>query len=628
MKTKSLFHSHPHQPFASAAQPPSFLTGDNDPPPTISTDLTARTHRAGAQQHHAPRLAFVALLVLFSLLLEAGLVRGQSTAPCVTIQCPPDFFAVASSATGTVVTYQVSASTQCARTVNVVCTPPSGSLFGLGATEVTCVAMDDFGNTAQCEFSVTVVDATPPVINAPTQVVARCSGPSGAVVDYTVTATDESDPAPRLYCVPPPGSEFPIGTNTVTCVAVDARNNQSTVSFPVIVEGDCTADCLAITCPRDIQVSVRAGTNRVVTFSVTASNLCGGFEVPVYCEPPSGWAFPLGTTKVECLATNLGAQQKCSFNVTVLDTTAPTIKVSQPLVVACQGYDIHAQAGAAVAYPLMVTDNSDPAPEINCTPPSGSWLPLGTNQVVCVARDASGNEASKTFQVVVISGPKCEVSVPVTELAPDNWGFELGMVGWIPSGDAFAYQPVVGEVMRVRRIQHLTQQMDENIGGDYWEGLTYRIGFKGLHWIGTADNYPVPQGGLFDTEQPDESLTGELLSKPFTIEKPYISFLIGGQSDPDDLRVELLVETDAGDANAVRIGSTYYHIEYSATGHDRELMRRVGWRESAHSYRGRFHDRTLERRRLSVRGHAPAFSASEYRGQRLPGGGAFRAAGV
>ena len=45
----------------------------------------------------------------------------------------------------------------CAGT-SVVCTPPSGSVFGLGVTTVSCVATDAVGNTASCSFTVTVFD--------------------------------------------------------------------------------------------------------------------------------------------------------------------------------------------------------------------------------------------------------------------------------------------------------------------------------------------------------------------------------------------------------------------------------------------------------------------------------------
>ena len=80
-------------------------------------------------------------------------------------------------------------------------------------------------------------ESVPPVLSCPSSVfmVERYGSPPGEIVDFTVTASDESDPAPRVVCVPPSGSVFPIGTTLVTCTATDACGNQSTCEFPVTV---------------------------------------------------------------------------------------------------------------------------------------------------------------------------------------------------------------------------------------------------------------------------------------------------------------------------------------------------------------------------------------------------------
>ncbi len=46
----------------------------------------------------------------------------------------------------------------CDPSVNVSCSPASGSIFHVGTTTVTCTSTDDCGNTATCSFPVTVVD--------------------------------------------------------------------------------------------------------------------------------------------------------------------------------------------------------------------------------------------------------------------------------------------------------------------------------------------------------------------------------------------------------------------------------------------------------------------------------------
>ena len=80
-------------------------------------------------------------------------------------------------------------------------------------------------------------DSTPPLLFCPASVHAAdgFGSPPGEVVNYIVTASDESDPSPSLACVPPPGSFFPPGTTLVTCTATDATGNQSSCQFPVTV---------------------------------------------------------------------------------------------------------------------------------------------------------------------------------------------------------------------------------------------------------------------------------------------------------------------------------------------------------------------------------------------------------
>jgi hypothetical protein len=80
-------------------------------------------------------------------------------------------------------------------------------------------------------------DSVPPTLSCPSSVFVteRFGSPLGEIVNYSVTASDEVDPAPGIVGVPPSGSLFPIGTTLVTCTATDASGNQSTCQFPVTV---------------------------------------------------------------------------------------------------------------------------------------------------------------------------------------------------------------------------------------------------------------------------------------------------------------------------------------------------------------------------------------------------------
>jgi hypothetical protein len=80
-------------------------------------------------------------------------------------------------------------------------------------------------------------DTTPPVMTLPSGVAADATSPAGATVSYTVTATDDFDPHPSVWCAPASGSLFPIGDTTVHCTATDASGNASHGSFTVHVKG-------------------------------------------------------------------------------------------------------------------------------------------------------------------------------------------------------------------------------------------------------------------------------------------------------------------------------------------------------------------------------------------------------
>jgi HYR domain len=72
-----------------------------------------------------------------------------------------------------------------------------------------------------------------------------------------------------------------------------------------------------IVCPRDISLPPDPGTcSAVVTFSPKATDNCP--DVAVVCDPPSGTAFPIGTTTVTCTATDTsGNASDCAFAVVV-----------------------------------------------------------------------------------------------------------------------------------------------------------------------------------------------------------------------------------------------------------------------------------------------------------------------
>ena len=329
--------------------------------------------------------------------------EGQTAACCFnvtvvdttppTIDCPDDMTVECTSANGAVVTFTVTASDLCDTEVEVVCTPASGSQFPFGTTEVCCVATDCSDNTITCCFDVTIVDTTPPTIDCPDDMTVECTSELGAIVTYTVTATDTCDSAPIVECVPASGSQFPFGTTQVCCTARDDQGLTATCCFNVTVV-DTTPP--TIDCPDDMTVECTSENGAVVVYTVTATDNCD--PAPrIDCVPASGSQFPFGTTQVCCTATDdSGLTATCCFDVTVVDTTPPTIDCPDDVTVECTGPD-----GAIVVFTVTATDNCDPAPAIDCVPASGSRFPIGTTEVCCTATDDSGLTSTCCFDVIV-----------------------------------------------------------------------------------------------------------------------------------------------------------------------------------------------------------------------------------
>ena len=151
--------------------------------------------------------------------------------PALTV--PADFTVNATSPSGALVSYVVSASDNVA-VASLTCSPMSGSGFAIGSTGVTCIATDPSGNQASATFRVTVLDQEPPALTMPADFAVNATSPSGAVVSYVVSASDNVAVA-SLTCSPTSGSGFAIGTTGVTCMATDPSGNQARATFRVTV---------------------------------------------------------------------------------------------------------------------------------------------------------------------------------------------------------------------------------------------------------------------------------------------------------------------------------------------------------------------------------------------------------
>ncbi len=122
------------------------------------------------------------------------------------------------------------------------------------------------------------VDTTPPVLTLPQSVSVNATGPNGATVSYTASATDAVDGPVPVTCTPPSGSTFAIGDTTVYCTASDSTGNIASGSFVVHVvgAGGQLADLLA--------AATNAGPGSALADKVTlAQSYLAAGNIPAAC---------------------------------------------------------------------------------------------------------------------------------------------------------------------------------------------------------------------------------------------------------------------------------------------------------------------------------------------------------
>ncbi|HLF62215.1 MAG TPA: HYR domain-containing protein, partial [Saprospiraceae bacterium] len=201
---------------------------------------------------------------------------------------------------------------------------PSGSVFPVGTTVNTFVAIDASGNTSSCSVSVTVNDTEVPVIDCPDDLtVDNDPGECGAVVNYNVLS-DDNCPEEMVEQTAglASGNMFPVGSTTNTFVVTDGAGNSSSCSFVVTV---IDAEIPLVDCPEDIT----ALPEEEVMFDVSFSDNCPGVELEQTAGLPSGSVFPPGVTVNSFIATDaVDSTSTCSFTVTVV--TGDTVIICPP----------------------------------------------------------------------------------------------------------------------------------------------------------------------------------------------------------------------------------------------------------------------------------------------------------
>ncbi len=331
-------------------------------------------------------------------------------------------------------------------------TPPLGG----GALTITLTATDASGNFITCDFDVQLIDSLPPMIVCPADDVISVDGNCLVMLpDYRPNTgpTDNcSDPAAiTLTQSPIPGTPLSGDGTTldVTIIATDESGNIDSCKFMVSLE-DSTDPM--ITCPTDQELTADDDCEVVIpdyTGDASASSSCDQSDITVTQMPAIGTTISghNATQTITLTATDgSGNFVSCSFDVTLIDRTPPTIPV-------CQN-DTIGTLTAACSYtvpdywnigPATAQDNCSETGSPTTTPPSGTGgiiytqtpppgtviaPPLGAGgqtTITLTADDGNGNTVSCDFELTLTDTISPTITCPADTIAnPDaNCDFTL-----------------------------------------------------------------------------------------------------------------------------------------------------------------------------------------------------------
>jgi hypothetical protein len=356
-------------------------------------------------------------------------------APLMT--CPSDIQLNADANCEAVPTWSAPSATDNCGSVTVVQTsgPSSGSTVSSGTYTVEYTATDAAGNSTVCSFNILVVGGgTPSITCASDIVVGTDAGDCSAVVTYAdPVATGGCGAAAYTQIAGlPSGSSFPLGTTTNTFVAFTSTGDTDTCSFTVTVNDN---EAPSLDCPSDMNLTVDQNCEAVAMWTApTATDACSNVTVVQTSGPTSPAILGAGTYTVVYTATDAaGNSSTCSFDITVVDNTAPVISCNADMTVGTSA----TACGANVTWTVpTATDNCSGVTLVQTSgPANGSLLPLGTTTIEYTATDASGNTAVCSFDITVVDDVAPAVSCPSDIVISADAGMCSAVVSYVvPTG--------------------------------------------------------------------------------------------------------------------------------------------------------------------------------------------------
>jgi hypothetical protein len=298
------------------------------------------------------------------------------------------------------------ATDNCSGTITATTADPT-TYSAQGAYTIHWTYNDGNGNTSSQNQTVIVRDVTPPTISGtPANInVNNDAGQCGAIVSWTApTTSDNCSSTITQTAGLASGSQFPVGTTTITYTATDAGGNTVTSSFDVAVTDN---ENPTITAPSNVTINGWCtNTTADLGTPVTGDN-CG--VASVTNNAPA--TFPVGTTTVTWTVTDVhGHTATANQTVTVNPATVTGSFNTEPdrITAACPG-----------GYILWGYDTNISVSVSGGTAPySYNWTAGATGSTATGTFGTTGNPPA-AFTVVVTDAHACSVTLTKTTCITD-----------------------------------------------------------------------------------------------------------------------------------------------------------------------------------------------------------------
>jgi len=281
-------------------------------------------------------------------------------------------------------------------TIGTTITPPDSPI------EILITGQDILGNTSSCSFKLTLVDTiAPSIVQCLNDTIIEADLNCRYIIGDFTSLVDGTDNCSSSFTIT---QSLTVGDTLLAggpypavVFLTDDQGNVDSCNFTIEVK-DITPP--ALTCPLNPSVPANSSCAYTIPAYDTTLNItdnCSGFT---YTQSMAAGTIisGIGTQQAISIFVNdaAGNSNSCSFTITVVDTTAPSLTCpsDQTLDInsVCQ-YDLIDFTGLA-----LVSDFCDATPVLSQNPGIGVTM-SGINVITISAEDASGNTSTCTFNV-------------------------------------------------------------------------------------------------------------------------------------------------------------------------------------------------------------------------------------